>query len=272
MPYDLEGKRVLVTGASAGIGAALAKGMAERGAIVGICARRADRLQAVLDECRRHTPESRKWVVDLGDLDGVPAFTTTAIEELDGLDVLVNNAGIPKRRTVGALTSREIDDVMRINYLSPARVITTALPSMLERARATGGTAHIVNISSVAARLSPPGEAAYAASKAALTAFSECHAAETWDEPLQVHVVNPGVIDTELFDLPDNDEMIASEVERLPPTAVLDAVLAQLDDNTFETWVPNWFDDVAKLKANDVHGYLEGSAMYWKEKQASPQT
>jgi NAD(P)-dependent dehydrogenase (short-subunit alcohol dehydrogenase family) len=272
MTYDLTGKRVLITGASSGIGAALARGMAERGAIVGICARRADRLRAVLDDCRRHRPESQMWEVDLGDLDRVTRFTLQAIDELGGLDVLVNNAGIPKRRTVAMLTSDEIDDVMRVNYLSPARMMITAVPLMLERARSTGSPAHVVNVASVAARLSPPGEAAYAASKAAITAFSECLAAETWFEPVQIHVVNPGVIDTELFDLPDNDEMIASEVERLPPSAVLDAVLTQIDTGTFETWVPEWFDDVAKLKANDVQGYLEGSATYWRDKQASPQS
>jgi NAD(P)-dependent dehydrogenase (short-subunit alcohol dehydrogenase family) len=259
---------VFITGASAGIGAALARGLAERGAVVGICARREDKLRAVLDDCRVHSPASQMWVVDLGELDGVSAFVERAIDELGGLDLLVNNAGIPKRRTVDRLTADEVDTVMRVNYLSPARVMLAALAPMLERARSQDAHAHIVNIASVAARLSPPGEAAYSASKAALTAFSECLAAELWDEPLDVHLINPGIIDTELFDLPDNDEMIATEVEPLPPTAVLDAMLAQIEGDVFETWVPEWFDDVAKLKANDVQGYLEGAATYWKGKRA----
>ena len=71
MSYDLSGKHVLVTGASAGIGAALAEGFAKRGATVGICARRADRLDEVLERCRAHAPESRAWTVDLADLDGL---------------------------------------------------------------------------------------------------------------------------------------------------------------------------------------------------------
>jgi hypothetical protein len=62
--------------------------------------------------------------------------------------------------------------------------------------------------------------------------------------------------------------MIATEVEPLPPTAVLDAMLAQIEGDVFETWVPEWFDDVARLKANDVQGYLEGAATYWKGKRA----
>jgi NAD(P)-dependent dehydrogenase (short-subunit alcohol dehydrogenase family) len=269
MTYDVAGQHALVTGASAGIGAALARGLAERGAIVGICARREDRLREVLDDCRATSPDSRMWVVDLADLDGLTTFTNQAIDELGGLDLLVNNAGMPKRRRVNVLSTEEVDRVMALNYLSPVHIMLAALPRMLDRAREHGTSAHIVNLSSVAARLSPPGEAAYSASKAAVTAFSECLAVELWNEPLDVHIVNPGVIDTELFDLPDNDELIAEEVERLPATAVLDAVLAQLDTNTFETWVPEWFSDVAKMKGNDVQGYLEGAAIYWHEKTSS---
>ena len=68
MTYDLKGKHVLVTGASGGIGAALADGFAARGATVGICARRTDRLDAVLGRLREHAPESRAWTIDLSDL------------------------------------------------------------------------------------------------------------------------------------------------------------------------------------------------------------
>src|SRR5215475_9166074 len=100
MGYSPAGKNVLVTGASAGIGAALAEGFAARGATVGICARRTDRLDAVLARCREHAPESRAWTIDLSDLDGLDAFARRAADELGGIDVLVNNAGIPKRKPV----------------------------------------------------------------------------------------------------------------------------------------------------------------------------
>src|SRR5262249_5294047 len=159
--------RVLVTGASAGIGEALALGLAERGATVGICARRADRLADVLAKLQTHAPASRSWTVDLNDLDTIDGFAERVVDDLGGIDVLVNNAGIPKRRSVLALDAATVDAVNRINYLSPVRLTLALLPALIE------SHGEIINISSVAARLSPPAEAAYAATKAAITAFSE---------------------------------------------------------------------------------------------------
>ena len=212
-------------------------------------------------------------MVDLADLDGVARFVEQAIEELDGIDILVNNAGIPKRRVIREMKPSDVDALMQINYLSPVRVMLAALPGLLERGL-QNEPSHIVNISSVAARLSPPGEAAYAASKSALATFSECLAAELWDAPLNVHLINPGVVDTDLFDpdLADNDQFIVDDVERLPPTVVLDAVLDALGSGAVETWVPEWFADVAKVKVDDLNGYLEGASSYWRDKQASPET
>src|SRR4051812_4131516 len=96
--FDVEGKRILVTCASSGLGAGMAEGPAERGAAVGLGARRADRLAEVLATVQERSPESRSWTVDLGDVDGIERFAAQALDELGGLDVLVNNAGIPKRR------------------------------------------------------------------------------------------------------------------------------------------------------------------------------
>src|SRR5215471_19075775 len=109
---DLEGARVLVTGASSGIGAATAVAFADAGAVVGICARRADRLAEVLERCRKVSPSSRMWTVDVADLDALPGFAARADEELGGVDVLVNNAGIPMRRRMQELTLDDLETVM----------------------------------------------------------------------------------------------------------------------------------------------------------------
>jgi NAD(P)-dependent dehydrogenase (short-subunit alcohol dehydrogenase family) len=258
--YSIAGKNVLITGASSGIGAALAEGFAERGATVGICARRADRLAEVLERVQKHAPDSKSWTIDLADLDAVTRFATEADDELGGIDVLVNNAGIPKRRTVQALTPDVVADVMLINYLSPVRLTLALLPGLIER----GG--RIVNISSVAARLGPPAEAAYSASKAALTAFSESMQVDLRDTGVRVHLINPGVIDTELFHLPDNDAAMTDDVEALPTDAIVQPVLDALDTGAIETYVPDWFKDIAAGKFGDPDGYLAGTIEYIRSK------
>src|SRR5215831_3023212 len=126
MGYELKGKRVLVTGASTGIGAALARGFAARGATVGICARRAERLAQVLADCRTSAPDSRSWTIDLGRLDELDGFAARVERELGGVDVVVHNAAIPKRRKVSALSPATVEEVMRVNYFSPVR-LTLAL-------------------------------------------------------------------------------------------------------------------------------------------------
>src|SRR5437868_15182472 len=98
MGYSIAGRRALVTGASSGIGAAVARDLARRGATVGICARREDRLREVLADCRESSPDCRMWVVDLSELSEVSELGSRVEAELGGVDILVNNAGMPKRR------------------------------------------------------------------------------------------------------------------------------------------------------------------------------
>jgi NAD(P)-dependent dehydrogenase (short-subunit alcohol dehydrogenase family) len=260
--YELNGKKVLVTGASSGIGAGLAEACARAGATVGICARRADRLGEVLERCRQHAPPSRMWVVDLADLAAVDQLAETARTELGGIDVLVNNAGIPKRRHVTRLDAATVDAVMRINYSSPVRLTLALLPHMLER-----GEGRIVNISSVAATLSSPGESAYAASKAALAVFSETMAVDLWDTGIKVTVVYPGVVDTELFTLPDNDPFTA-DVEAITVDEAVSAILAGLAAGNSQVYVPDWFAGLASGKAGNVEGFLAGTAEYVRSQRS----
>lgn len=255
--FDPSGARVLVTGASSGLGAALAVGLAERGAVVGLCARRADRLAEVLQQVREHSPGSRSWTVDLADLDGIDGFARRVTEELGGIDVLVNNAGIPKRRWAWQHRPDEITDVLRLNVESPIRLTTALLPALA----ASGG--HVVMIGSVAARLAPPNEAVYSASKAAVTAYAEGLRVDLGvaGVPVGVHVVQPGVLRTDLFELPDNDPSL-SDIEPLPPTAIVDAVLGALRSGAAETFVPEWFRDLPPVKAGDLDGFLQGAVEY----------
>lgn len=261
MTYNLAGKHVLVTGASAGIGAALAEGFARRGATVGICARRTDQLNEVLARCQVHAPESRAWTVDLADLDGLDAFAKQASNELGGIDVLVNNAGIPKRKPVFDLNPDIVESTMRINYFSPVRLTFALLDEIIAR------SGRLMYVSSVAARLSPPGESAYSATKAAISAWAECLQVDLRDTDVKVHVLYPGVIDTELFHLPDNDPLGTTGVEMLPVSAIVEPVMTMIEQDQLEVSVPDWFNGVYANKANDVGGFLKGTIAFARSQQ-----
>ena len=262
MGFDFNGQRVLVTGASSGIGSELAEEMARRGAVLGLCARREDRLRETLERCLAHSPDSRMWVCDLADPDAVDQLADDVTKDLGGVDILVNNAGIPKRRHVKDLDADTVTRVMAINYLSPVRLTLALLPSMLER-----DYGRIVNVSSVAAVLSSPGEAAYDASKAALTSFSEAMAIDLWDTGVKVLVVYPGVVDTELFTIPDNDPLIPG-VDSIPVSEVSAAVIDALDNGSHQVFVPAYFADFVATKSADLGGFMAGAAEYVKQARA----
>jgi short-subunit dehydrogenase len=206
-----------------------------------------------------HSPESRMWAVDLADLDAVDQLSVDVLDAFGGVDLLVNNAGIPKRRSVTALDIDTITAVMHINYLSPMRLTMALLPQMMAR-----GSGAIVNISSVAATLSAPGEAAYDASKAALTVFSEAMAIDIWESGVKVMVVYPGVIDTDLFSLPDND-IPNIPIPREPVSVAVDAILGGLESGAHQVYVPEYFRDLAASKAQDVGKWLDGVADYRRQ-------
>ncbi|MGP0030089.1 MAG: SDR family NAD(P)-dependent oxidoreductase, partial [Acidimicrobiales bacterium] len=204
----------------------------------------------------------RMWAVNLADINAVDQLAVDVVDAFGGIDLLVNNAGIPKRRDVTALDIETITQVMHINYLSPMRLTMALLPQMLAR-----GSGTIVNVSSVAATLSAPGEAAYDASKAALTVFSEAMALDIWESGVKVMVVYPGVIDTDLFSLPDND-VPNIPIPREPVSVAVDAILGGLDTAADQVYVPEYFRDLAATKAQDVGKFLAGAAAYRRQQAA----
>ena len=249
----VEGCNVLVTGASSGIGAALARELAGRGATVGIVARREDRLRAVLDSVLTTSPRSRMWVADLGDLDHAERVAIEAWDAMGHVDVLVNNAAIPKRRHVTALTNDELEHTMRVNFLSPARMTLALLPRMLERDAGV-----IVNVSSVAGRLGNLNESAYSASKFALCGWSEALATDLFDTGVEVRLVNPGPIDTEIWDLPDNDDPVY-DGPKVPPEEVAVGIAAAIEGDRFEHYLPD-MKAIIEAKTADPDSFIEGMA------------
>jgi short-subunit dehydrogenase len=261
--FDARGQRVLVTGASSGIGAELAERFAQAGAVVGIAARRADRLEAVLERCQAGSPTSALHVCDLADVGQVDELATWALETFGGIDVVVNNAGIPKRRHVSALDRETVEHVTRVNYLAPVQLTLALLPQMLAR-----GSGRIINVASVAATLSSPGESCYDASKAALAVFSEALAVDLWDTGIKMLVVYPGVVDTELFAVPGNDPL-PDEIPRIKVAELADGVWDALEQDALEVYVPGWFKDLAARKAQDVQQFLSGTAQWVRSRQGA---
>jgi len=255
---------VLVTGASSGIGAALARALAKRGDTVGLVARREDRLNAVLADCTPTSPSSRCWVADLEDLDRAAAVALEAWDAFGGLDVLVNNAAIPQVCHVTKLDMAEIERQVRVNYLSPVQMTMALLPRMLGR-----GSATIVNVGSVGGRLGIASEAAYTGAKFALTGWSEALALDLWDTGVKVKVVTPGAIDTEIWYHPDVEPTVYDGLKS-PPEEVAAEILPFLEDDRFELFTPasQHMDDVVKGKSQDVDAFLKGVAAWEAQKRA----
>jgi short-subunit dehydrogenase len=246
-----DGRIALITGASSGIGAALARELAGRGVTVGIVARRADRLAEVLEACRVDAPASRSWAVDLSDPVAAAALAEQAWSELGHLDVLVNNAAIPMRRPVTRLSVDDVERAMRINYLSPVAMALAVVPRMIE---AKSGT--IVNVSSLGGRLGIAGEAAYSASKFALCGFSEVMAADLAGTGVTVRLVLPGAIDTEIWDQPDNDPAFYSG-PLTPAGEVAVGIADAIDSPHFEHYLPD-LKAVVELKTADIDSFMTG--------------
>jgi len=259
---QVDGANVLVTGASSGIGAALAPLLAERGATVGIVARRADRLVEVLERCQQHAPASRLYVADLGDTDAAEALALQAWDDMGGLDVVVNNAAIPKRRLVQALTLDEVRETMRVNFESPVRMTLAVLPRMLERDRGV-----IVNVGSFGGRVGIPGEAAYCASKFALSGWSESMAIDLWHTGVDVRLILPGAIATEIWDQPGNDDpLYQGDLE--PAADVAAGIVAAIEGEVFEAYLPD-MKALVEYKTSAIDAFMAGTVAFADEQRAS---
>lgn len=252
---DVAGASVLLTGASSGIGAALAPLLAERGATVAIVARRADRLAEVLERCQRHQPACRSYVADLADPAAAEALAVQVDDDLGGIDVLLNNAGAPMRRPVQRLTVDELQRTMAINFDSPVRMGLALLPRMLQRDHGM-----IVNVSSFGGRAGIPAEAAYCASKFALAGWSEAMALDLWHTGVDVRLVLPGAVDTEIWDQPGNDPAHYAG-DLADPASVAEGIVAAIEGDRFECYVPDMAPVVA-FKTAAIDDYLAGARAF----------
>jgi short-subunit dehydrogenase len=186
------GAVAVVTGGSRGIGREVAMLAAQKGARVGLVARSAPDLEAVLKEIGGRGAVA---TADVADQAATEEAMVKLVAELGPVDILVNNAGIGSYGRVSDLSVEEFERVMRVNYFSCVYATKAVLPSMLDRRRG-----HIVNLASIAGRIGAPMEAAYSASKFAMVGFTEALAFEVGPGGIGVSMVNPGPVETDFFD------------------------------------------------------------------------
>ena len=194
--FDLSGKTALVTGASGGIGSAIAKALAGQGARVALSGTREDALKAVADEIGN---DPAILSCDLADAEAVDGLVSRAVEAFGQLDILVNNAGITRDNLAMRMKDEEWDQVIRVNLEASFRLARACLRPMM---KARSG--RIISITSVVGATGNPGQANYAASKAGLVGMSKALAQEVASRGITVNCIAPGFIRSAMTDeLPD---------------------------------------------------------------------
>ncbi|PZX13951.1 3-oxoacyl-[acyl-carrier-protein] reductase [Celeribacter halophilus] len=190
--FDLTGKNALITGASGGIGGAIAKALYEAGATVGLSGTRVEPLEALAAELgeRAHV-----LPCNLSDKEAVEALPKQAAEAMGSVDILVNNAGITRDNLFMRMSDDEWESVLNVNLTSTMKLCKGVLRGMM---KARWG--RIVNISSIVGATGNPGQANYAASKAGMVGMSKSLAYEVATRGITVNCVAPGFIATAMTD------------------------------------------------------------------------
>lgn len=227
----------VVTGASSGIGAELARGLAHRGWHCVLLARREERLRPLAEEIGGEFE-----VCDVSDRAAVDAAAARILERHPRIALLVNNAGFTRRSDFLTGDPQDIEDVTRTNYLGGVWCLQAFLPGLEAAA-----PADVVNIVSVAGTVSLPESGVYAASKHAQLAFSRATAAQLRPRRIRVHTVKPGYVETEGFP----QAWLPAPLRRLVigPDRIVSHVLGSLDRARGETTVPRYYAVAGVLQA-----------------------
>lgn len=186
-------RTAFVTGASSGIGAALCKLLAEQGLEVALAARREDELHALAKQIESAGGRARVVAIDVGDPERVVQIMRETDDAMDGIDLVVANAGTSKTRWSGKLQWADCAPTIRVNVVGTTATLTALIPRMVERERG-----HLVGVSSLAAYRGLPKNAAYSASKAFVSTFLESLRVDLRGKGIGVTDVRPGYVRTAL--------------------------------------------------------------------------
>ena len=196
--FDLEGKRALVTGASGGLGQAIARVLYASGAKVALSGTRIEKLETLA-----HDLGDRAFVTpcNLSDLDAVDALPAAAQEAMGGLDILISNAGVTRDNLFMRMKTDEWDDVLKINLGAYFRLTKAALRGLMKQR-----WGRIIGVTSVVGVTGNPGQANYAASKAGMIGMTKSLAQEVASRGVTVNCIAPGFIATAMTDALDDSQ------------------------------------------------------------------
>jgi len=217
LPERVEGKVVMVTGATSGIGKASALKLARAGATVLVIARTAEKLEETLHEIDQLGGTAQAYSCDVSDLTDVDNLVQQVLADHGHVDILVNNAGRSIRRSVVHAFDRfhDYERTMQLNYFGALRLIMQLMPSMIEN-----GGGHVINISSIGVLTNAPRFSAYVASKAALDAFTRCASSELAHEGIRFTTINMPLVRTPMI----APTKIYNHVPTISPTQAADMI------------------------------------------------
>jgi 3-oxoacyl-[acyl-carrier protein] reductase len=207
--FELKGKTALVTGATGGIGGAIATALHTQGATVAISGRQVDKLEALAAQLKERV---HICPCDLGNKEQVGKLVEDATGKLGRLDILVNNAGLTKDNLFMVMKDEQWDEVIAVNLTSTFMLMRAAVRGMM---RAKTGYGRIVNISSVSGVLGNPGQGNYAASKAGMIGMTKSVAREVASRGITANCIAPGFIQTPMTDAL-NEKQVATIKEAIP--------------------------------------------------------
>ena len=237
---QLKGKNIVITGASGGIGAEIAKLCGASGANLVLIARSIEKLNQLQTELQqKHQVRVDVYQLDVSDTDKVKEVFNKILEKIGHIDILVNNAGFGVFREAHEATMTEIKGMFDVNVVGLMACTSMVLPKMRERR-----SGHIINIASQAGKIATPKSSVYSATKHAVLGYTNSLRMELSDYNVLVTAVNPGPIATNFFNIADEKGTYVKNVKRfmLQPEYVAKKVVESMLTKTREINLPRWMN------------------------------